>query len=106
MIAIFPEIAACSASGDLERLGILVRNYFGGDQKFSPSLNMTEVLKSVGIEVQRLPLDSRAALLAKDEKGVFEIIAVLSEGLSPDEERFMLAHMLGHFLLNVQPLIA
>ncbi len=106
MIAIFPEIAACSASGDLERLGILVRNYFGSEQKFAPELRMVEVLKNVGIEVQRLPLDSRAALLAKDEKGVFEIIAVLSEGLSVNEERFTLAHLLGHFLINVQPLIA
>jgi len=106
MIAIFPEIAACSASGDLERLGILVRNYFGEDQKFAPNLNMSQIMKNVGIDVQRLPLDGRAALLAKDEKGVFQIFSVLTEGLSPEEEKFILAHQLGHFLMHVQPLIA
>ena len=29
MIAIFPELVACARSGDVERLAIMVRRYYG-----------------------------------------------------------------------------
>ena len=106
MIAIFPEIASCAAAGDLERLAVLVRLYFGGDETFAPVLETEQLLVGAGIEVQRLSLDYEGALLAKDERGAFRIVAALRQGLTKTEERFLLAHLLGHYLLDIQPMIA
>ena len=106
MIAIFPEIVSCAAAADLERLAVLVRLYFGGDETFAPVLETEQLLIGAGIEVQRLPLDYEGALLAKDERGAFRIVAVVRQGLTKIEERFLLAHLLGHYLLDIQPMIA
>jgi hypothetical protein len=109
MIAIFPEIAAAAAAGDVERLAVLVRKYFAGPAVHAPQLDVASLLLGAGVEVQRLPLGggTLAALLAKDERGAFNIVAVLGTGkISEPSQRFLLAHMLGHFLFDIQPLIA
>lgn len=106
MIAIFPEIVSCAKSGDAEKLAVLVRKYFGGDETFSPRPDLIKMMRQAGLEVQELPIASQAALLAKDEKGSFRIVAVLNESVAADKKRFMLAHMLGHVLFDIQPKIA
>jgi hypothetical protein len=106
MIAIFPEIASRAAAGDVDGLGILIRRYFGGAEPSAPRIDVRSVISSVGIKVESMALPSLAALLAKDDKGSFEIVALLKQGLDPVSERFMLAHMLGHFLFDIQPQIA
>jgi len=106
MIAIFPEIAAAAAAGDVERLAILVRRYFGGQETFAPKPGVVPLLMSAGLEVRRLAMDTLGALVAKDERGAFSITAIVSERLDIEDSRFLLAHMLGHYLLDVQPLIA
>ena len=84
MIAIFPEIAACAASGNVEKLAVLVRKYFGGDQTYAPKLDTMKLMQQAGLEVQVLPIASQAALLAKDENGAFRIVAVLSESVGAE----------------------
>lgn len=106
MIAIFPEIATKAARGDIENLAVTVRRYFGGRDTFAPSPDVAELVDNVGVLVQRVPFECNGALLARDERGAFEIIAVVREGTEAAAERFLLAHMLGHFLFDVQPLIA
>lgn len=106
MIAIFPEIAAKAASNDFENLAVLVRKYFGGSDTYAPCPDMAALVDNVGIKIQRVPFECEGALLARDERGTFEIIAIVREGTEAEAERFLLAHLLGHFLFDVQPLIA
>lgn len=107
MIAIFPEIVTCVGIGDLERLSILVRRYFAKHEAQKPNVDIRALINTMGIEIQSLRYPELASLLARDEKGHFEITMVISDrALAPEHERFLLAHMLGHYLLHVQPKIA
>jgi hypothetical protein len=118
MIAIFPEIVQCAASGDVERLAILFRKYYGGKQTAAPRPSLTALLGAAGLSVRHLgDAAGRAgaqataaapvgALLAKDERGAFTITAVIQGTEEDAATRFLLAHQLGHYLLDIQPLIA
>jgi hypothetical protein len=103
MIAIFPQLAACATSKDTEKLAVLVRTQFGFT---SPTIDASELLKSIGIESEALDLDCSGNLLVRDEKGQFSVIALVPSGLTKDVRQFRLAHLLGHFLLHVQSGIA
>lgn len=107
MIAIFPKITECAKKNDLEKLVCLVRQYFGGKHIYSVKLDVEQIFGSVGIRIDYLPIDYQSALLAKDEQGKFEIAAVINENMrsSPDK-KFLLAHLLGHYILHIEPLIA
>jgi Zn-dependent peptidase ImmA (M78 family) len=107
MIAIFPEIAAAAAAGDVDRLAILVRRYFCDRETFAPKPDIGRLMINAGMDVKHLPMDTFGALLAKDERGAFTVTAVINERVVDEpQRRFLLAHMLGHFLLEVQPVIA
>lgn len=106
MIAIFPEIAALALAQDVERLAILVRRYFGGTGIYAPRLDVEALLATFGLKIRRLPEIQHGALLAKDQRGTFEIIALVKTATDQVLERFLLAHLLGHYLLDVQPMIA
>jgi len=106
MIAIFPEIAASAVAGDVEKLAILVRRYFGGAQTYVPRPNIAMLVEGAGLSLRRIALPSEGALLAKDERGAFTIVMVVNQGLEASAARFLQAHLLGHYLLDVQPLIA
>jgi hypothetical protein len=106
MIAIFPELVTAARAADVERLAVLVRRYFGGTDTFRPQPDVERLVRTAGIRIERLPTGGRGALLAKDERGRFAIVAVVEPGLDAAATRFLLAHLLGHFLLDVQPLIA
>ncbi|MEN9836264.1 MAG: hypothetical protein RL011_2457 [Pseudomonadota bacterium] len=106
MIAIFPEIVATAAAGDIERLAILVRKYFGAAETRAPKIDVARLIESAGLSVRRLSIDAHGALLAKDERGIFQIAIVLHPHLAAAASQFMMAHMLGRYLLEVQPLIA
>ncbi|MEY4631916.1 MAG: IrrE N-terminal-like domain [Pseudomonadota bacterium] len=103
MIAIFPQLAACAKSRDLEKLAVLVRTQYGFTV---PKLDADALLQATGIDVESLELDCAGNLLVQDEKGQFAIIAVLPQKLHDEVRRFRLAHLLGHFLLHVQHKIA
>lgn len=106
MIAIFPQITQCAASGDIEQLVVLVRQYYGQDETFSPKIDVKKLMRNAGFTVESMALDCHAALLARDEGGKFQIAAVLNENLSEFSQNFTLAHMLGHYFLDIEPLIA
>lgn len=107
MIAIFPEIVTCVASGDLERLSILVRRYFAKSEAQRPCMDMRNAIQNLGVDVQTLGYPEYGSLLARDDKGQFTVTMVLSDrALKATDERFLLAHMLGHYLLHIQPKIA
>lgn len=106
MIAIFPQLAAAASAGEIEQLAILVRRYFGGREVFAPRPNLQALLQAAGLAVSRIDSEEIGALLAKDERGSFAIVAVVGREVSMVSERFLLAHLLGHYLLDVQPLIA
>ncbi len=106
MIAIFPEIAAAALAGDVERLAILVRRYFCDREAHAPNPDVARLMINAGMEVKTLPMDTLGALLAKDERGAFNITCVVHERTEEPAKRFLLAHMLGHYLLEIQPLIA
>ncbi len=48
MIAIFPEIRAAAARGDLEGLSILVRKYFADTEKYKPIVNIEQLVEKMG----------------------------------------------------------
>jgi Zn-dependent peptidase ImmA (M78 family) len=106
MIAIFPETLASAARGDIEELAIVTRRYYGGEEKFAPSPDIAGLVTRVGLEVKTLPIEGLGALVAKDEQGIFSITTFLSPTVDKAASRFLLAHMLGHYLLDIQPLIA
>lgn len=106
MIAIFPELVNLARSADLEKLAVMTRRYYGREDTFRPQPDVEGLLRHAGIRVERLPHASEATLLAKDEHGKFVIIAIIQPDLEPAVARFLLAHQLGHYLLDIQPLIA
>ena len=106
MIAIFPAISSCAASGDMERLSVLIRDYFGGEGKFAPQISVEVVYQNAGIPLAQLSVDGIGALVAKDQSGRFEITAVTNPHGGTYHGRFLMAHMLGHYFLHVQPFIA
>jgi Zn-dependent peptidase ImmA (M78 family) len=106
MIAIFPEIMAATANGDVEKLAILARKYFGGKDRFRPAPDMRSMCESAGLAFDRVPLEVHGMLAARDEKGTATVAAFVNRNLPPDEERFLLAHMLGHFFFEMMPRIA
>lgn len=106
MIAIFPETLASAAKGDIEELAVVTRRYYGGEEKFAPNPDIASLVTRVGLEVKTLPIEGLGALVAKDEQGVFSITAFLSPLVDKAASRFLLAHMLGHYFLDIQPLIA
>lgn len=106
MIAIFPEIAGCAASKDVERLAILARKYFAAGSATEVKLNVKAMFKEAGVALNYLPLEYKAAVAAKDSKGRFEVVVAIQDDLLEEEERFTLAHCLGHVLLAVQPSVA
>lgn len=106
MLAIFPEISAAVKGGDLERVGILVRTYFCGDSATKPQFAVESMLRRYGIPVVRMPLQDFGRIAVRDERGAVQCSIAVREGLSPAAESFLLAHMLGHFILHVQPRVA
>lgn len=106
MIAIFPEIVAAAAKGDVERLAVLARKYFGAGDAYAPRLDVQALLVYAGVEVEALPLETPGALVAKDERGAFKIVAIVGTHRDEAETRFLLAHMLGHVMLDILPVIA
>lgn len=106
MIAIFPELVTLARAADIEKLAVMARRYYGGEETFFPRIDLERMLQNVGIRVERLVNGSQGSLLAKDEQGRFMIVALLDPQLESVAARFLLAHQMGHYLLDIQPLIA
>jgi Zn-dependent peptidase ImmA (M78 family) len=109
MIAIFPEVASASFAKQYDKLGILVRQYFGGELQASPQISMVQVIESCGLSLARgvLRKSGAGAILARDKAGRVDVSVILPGASLPiEEERFLLAHLLGHWFVHIQPSIA
>ncbi len=106
MIAIFPEIAVAAEKRDYDQLAILTRKYFCKDASTKPALDIHNLIKNFGIPVTKLSLREKGMIAVRDERGQILCSIAISDGLTLHEENFLLAHMLGHFLLHIQPRIA
>ena len=106
MIAIFPEIVRVASKEDVEFLAVLVRKYFAGEKATSPKLDIATIYKNMGIWLEKKFLDDQGVIIVKDEKGLFSISAIVQPDINGPEERFLLAHLLGHYFLDIQPYLA
>ena len=106
MLAIFPEISAAVKGGDLERVGVLIRTYFCGEAATQPKFGVEAMLKRYGIPVVRMNLQDVGRIAVRDERGSVQCSIAIRNGLSQIQESFLLAHMLGHFILHIQPRVA
>lgn len=107
MIAIFPKTVEYAVTGDIEKLVCVTREYFGGKRAYSARIDLEDIFKSVGINIETISYHSRGALVAKDQKGTFKIASVINQDVhDPRERKFLLAHLLGHYFLHIQPKIA
>ncbi|NRA44773.1 MAG: ImmA/IrrE family metallo-endopeptidase [Oligoflexales bacterium] len=107
MLAIFPQLKSCVEKGQREHLAVLVRQYFGGDLAKKPQIDMEGLVEDFGIAVCRGPLSQYVgATLVEDQNGKFKVSLILSDGFNKSERQFMLAHMLGHFLFDIQSQLA
>lgn len=107
MIAIFPKIASCVAARDWEQLSVLVRRYFGGDHVHAVVPDLVSYFQAIDIPLTRAPMNGRAAIAARDVNGRFHLSAWLHPDVrsGSEEERLLLAHLLGHYFLHIQPQI-
>lgn len=107
MFAIFPEILQLAQRGDLETLACLVRKYFGDRQIYAPRLRVEPLLGSLGISLTRESAPYFARLQVLDVKGQYHI-AISLDARTHDllEVNFTLAHLIGYFLIAIQPLMA
>jgi len=106
MIAIYPELVQAAEAADVERLAVLSRRYFGGDAGRAPRIDALALARRSGLSVQRLPVEGKAAVVARDERGAFTVALVLDPSLDGEELAFTAAHQFGHVLLDILPVIA
>ena len=106
MLALFPEIAVCAQSGDLEKLSILVRTYFASGDATKPRLNVLALVKEFGLPVGHAPIKYFGAIAVKDSHGDIRGSIIIRDTTTPQQQAFVLSHLLGHFLLHIQPLLA
>jgi Zn-dependent peptidase ImmA (M78 family) len=107
MLALFPEILHTVTSGDLETLACLVRKYFADKHIYSPRLRVEPLLINAGLELSRDDIGDAARLFAADHRGAWHASVIVSPSLrDPGELNFTLAHLFGHFLCEIQPLMA
>lgn len=106
MLALFPEIAVCAQSGDLEKLSILVRTYFASGDGTKPRVNVLALVKEFGLPVGHAPIKYFGAIAVKDSLGDIRGSIIIRDTSTPQQQAFVLSHLLGHFLLHIQPLLA
>ncbi len=104
MIAIFPETLTFAEKGMIEHLAVSARRYF--ERLRSPLLDLDGLLRNMGIAVEVTGIDGFGALLAQDRQGRFTITMVLEKKSDGFSQKFIKAHLLGHYLLHLQPMIA
>lgn len=105
MLAIFPEIAALAAAEDFDKLSCRVREYFAGDKKYAPSIDVPELVARMGIGIYSLRDVNCCGILAvKDNNGQFSVNFVYPNSETKTfEHQFLMAHQIGHYLYDVQP---
>jgi Zn-dependent peptidase ImmA (M78 family) len=106
MLALFPEISQKVQLGDLESLAVLIRKYFAGDQATKPRLDARAIVRSFGIPVGMAGIKYFGAIAVRDEGGDIRASIIVRNQLTKEQENFVLCHLLGHFVLQIQPRLA
>lgn len=106
MLALFPELSACAKSKDIEKLAILVRTYFAGAGAAKPQIDVLDTVRQFGIPVGMAPIKYFGAIAVRDDGGDIRASILIRDNLPTQQQRFVLAHILGHFLLQIQPRLA
>ncbi|MBC7658470.1 MAG: hypothetical protein H7249_02050 [Chitinophagaceae bacterium] len=107
MFAIFPELLHQAEKGDLEAVACLVRKYFADGQVFVPNLRVAELCANAEIKIDQNIKTGAARLEAWDANGQFRIvISIHPEIRGIREQNYILAQMLGHVFLDLQPKMA
>lgn len=105
MIAIFPELVSYAAAGNIEQLAVLTRLYFGGLNGKKPFLDIDSLVADIGLNFMESSLSYHGVILFDDKKGSLGITLLTNQGIPYVEKRFLIAHMIGHFLFEVQPML-
>lgn len=104
MFAIFPEIMHQTVAGDIEAVTCLVRKYFADGQVFTPNLRVADLCANAEIKVRAGLPNQAVRMEAWDANGQFRIeISVHPDIKNQRELNFILALMLGHVFLDLQP---
>ncbi|MBI2603654.1 MAG: ImmA/IrrE family metallo-endopeptidase [Deltaproteobacteria bacterium] len=106
MFAIFPELIRAAKAGQIEQLALLVHRYHGSGEPLRLRPEWECLLADVGIALHYDRLERHGALLVKDEKGTPFPAILLPQAMDWVEQKFLLAHLLGHFFLDYQAKIA
>ena len=102
MVALFPEILESGRHGDIEQLAILARKYFGRETGRMPGISVDEILADLAVPVGRCA-DCLGKIAIDDRHGRLKIGLAVGAGLRLEEDRFLKAHLLGHFFLHIAP---
>jgi|GEM_PF-3455388 hypothetical protein len=107
MFAIFPEILQASQARDLETLACLVRKYFASRQVYAPRFQVEPLFEAMGIRLLREAAPYFARIQVLDHKGQYHVSLTLRRDVEDAwEKNYTLAHLMGYFLLEIQPLMA
>jgi hypothetical protein len=106
MLALFPEISQKAQIGDLESLAVLIRTYFAGEQATKPRLDALATVRSFGIPVGMAPIKYFGAIAVRDDSGDIRASIIIRDQLTREQQSFVLCHLLGHFVLQIQPRLA
>ncbi len=107
MIAIFPEIIDSVKTGDIELIAVTVRRYFASAQKSTPLVNLESLFDELGVSKLAIERSQSPSIVAKDERGRISI-CLCHHAINPksSKQRFLLAHQLGHIILDMMPSFA
>lgn len=103
MLALFPEITACVKEGNLEKLADTIRHYFAPKTDYGSSFDPFELTSNFGIPVRIDFLDYFGAIAVSDTRGDIKASIVISRSSGREQQAFTLCHLLGHFILHIQP---
>ena len=103
VLAIFPEISACAQSGNLEKLVLMMRQYFAPEAPAAHHLDVFALVTNFGIPVRADFLDFAAALAVGDSQGEMRASIVVNRSSDQEQQNFSIGHLLGHFIFHVQP---
>ncbi len=102
MFTIFPQIQAIVKEDDVEKLALVVRQYYLGPKARIPSLKLDLLLQNCGVLCHSLELGYKAALVIEDRNGQIRPRIVVNHIVKDHERRFLLAHILGHLFIDIQ----
>lgn len=107
MIAIYPELLQLAGEGDFETLAIRTRKYFCGEgEATKPQLDLLHMSQNMGIALKSSNHSFFATIICVDRQGEFKVSGLINEAFQPTDQRFLLAHLLGHLFLHIVPKVA